>query len=352
MNSMEVKLILECIKTLVSVAGSRDSVDIPADEGLNRQLKSNLTSYKALLATPGYNELSKRIEAHTHSLRETIQCNRDESPTISLYQEFTEEALALAAVLADSLHSLHVEDQQDVGVRNAPGHPPTAPRSLLSVSDQKTVRSVFEFIVSMGLYPYLLPGVDNFLKMRLSNVSSIAKASSLTPKSRNANLCRCCLVVTSCFDNEVFGPLILTRHFSDVAGALIQVCYAPAASESQSDEPGRSKFTQQKHRFASPADITQTVHSKKSVKDTCLEMLQGLLRKTYQPLVIKELLILQGMPSSRGVTKGNGGGSRSKVASSPKWLRKACGMMLSERLMGRNGVQHVISGVMEVTTGM
>ena len=35
-----------------------------------------------------------------------------------------------------------------------------APRALLSVSDNKVIRSLLQFIVTLGLYPYLLPGVD------------------------------------------------------------------------------------------------------------------------------------------------------------------------------------------------
>ena len=37
------------------------------------------------------------------------------------------------------------------------------------------------------------------------------------------------------------------------------------------------------------------------------------------------------------------------LSGAPKWLLKTCGQLLSERLLHRNGVQHVLRGVFEAT---
>ena len=105
-----------------------------------------------------------------------------------------------------------------------------------------------------------------------------------------------------------------------------------------------------------------------------MEMLQNLLEGTYQPLIIRELwklLILQQQPQGGeqgpgakntgggggSVTRSGGGkpevvgtGRRRGSKGSMKWLQKVCGQLLSERLLSKNGVEHVISGIMNMAT--
>uniref|UniRef100_A0A669QVJ7 Transport and golgi organization 6 homolog n=1 Tax=Phasianus colchicus TaxID=9054 RepID=A0A669QVJ7_PHACC len=71
------------------------------------------------------------------------------------------------------------------------------------------------------------------------------------------------------------------------------------------------------------------------------EALQHILDRVYQPLAVRELLILQGGPKQVPGT----------LARSPAWLRRLCGQLLSERLMRPNGLQAVVRGIMEGTGG-
>nr|XP_023682878.1 transport and Golgi organization protein 6 homolog [Paramormyrops kingsleyae] len=79
----------------------------------------------------------------------------------------------------------------------------------------------------------------------------------------------------------------------------------------------------------------------------CRKALQNLLQKVYQPIVIKELLILQGGPKQAQPAAPGGGVPRTALAQAPPWLRRLCGQLLSERLMQPKGVQAVVRAILE-----
>ena len=75
--------------------------------------------------------------------------------------------------------------------------------------------------------------------------------------------------------------------------------------------------------------------------------LQRLLDQTHQATVVRELLMLQGMPQ----TSKERGGRVSKRVGSPAWLQRACGRLLSQRLMKKNGVLCVLQGILRAASG-
>ena len=78
--------------------------------------------------------------------------------------------------------------------------------------------------------------------------------------------------------------------------------------------------------------------------------------RVYQPMVGKFLLVIQSSGASMGMDKNKKNKNKNKnnsinvprpspsagVVKSPKWLQSACGSLLSERLMQKNGVMNVI----------
>ncbi|XP_060779781.1 transport and Golgi organization protein 6 homolog isoform X3 [Neoarius graeffei] len=74
----------------------------------------------------------------------------------------------------------------------------------------------------------------------------------------------------------------------------------------------------------------------------CKEELQSLLGRVYQPVAIKELLVLQGGPKAI---------PGSRLPQAPPWLRRLCGQLLSERLMQPHGVQAVVRAILEGSGG-
>ena len=75
--------------------------------------------------------------------------------------------------------------------------------------------------------------------------------------------------------------------------------------------------------------------------------------RVYQPMVVKFLLVIQSSGASMGMDKNKNKNKNNSiniprpspsagVVKSPKWLQSACGALLSERLMQKNGVMNVI----------
>ncbi|POI28611.1 hypothetical protein CIB84_007639 [Bambusicola thoracicus] len=78
------------------------------------------------------------------------------------------------------------------------------------------------------------------------------------------------------------------------------------------------------------------------------EALQHVLDRVYQPLAVRELLVLQGGPKQSPPA---GEETKPALSRSPAWLRRLCGQLLSERLMRPNGLQAVVRGIMEGAGG-
>ena len=337
--------------TVISAARRLVSVETAADQGgtLSERLKTNLDSFHSLLREPEYGELVQKLEL-----------TRKEVEVETTEWSFAVEGLRLLQVLDDTL------SEEDNGTqRTVESKTPPAPKNLLSVADQKVVLSLVQFIVSLGIYPYLLPGVDTLLKLRLPHAAeSIAKAEPLPNDVKAWYLCKSSHVFTKCFKNSLLGPILMSQHLSDVLAALIQIGFGPL--EQHSGKPiGRRPIL-------TPADVRTTSEQGTDEKNTspkgrvitvgergdCLEALHSLLNKVYQPLVVRELLMLQGMPSAgelpsqmRQKASDRGGKAMGVRVRSPRWLQKACGQLLSERLLQKNGVQHVLRGIFEATAG-
>ncbi|KAH9362231.1 hypothetical protein HPB48_002209 [Haemaphysalis longicornis] len=69
--------------------------------------------------------------------------------------------------------------------------------------------------------------------------------------------------------------------------------------------------------------------------------LQHLLETTYQPLIVRELLLLISNPSHLTLKKA------SVVKRTPQWLRDICGQLLTESLLRKGGLAQVILGIFD-----
>lgn len=377
---MSLQTILLAVKQLVSNPG--------CGEGLVEGLKSNLASLRVHLQQVESAELGERMD-HLRVTFSTSQCIEGAEAT---YWDFTVEGLCLLILLDESLEFLQKEDirtQPSPSLKltdRTPPHPP--PKALLSIPDQKLVQTLLQFVVSLGIYPYLLPGVDTLLKLRLSHAKSVEKSQNALNSTKSWRLFTCCQVLIKCTENSVLGPTVLSYHLSDILASLIQICYGPTDKHSWSAlKVGPEEDSNMAGSGSTPpqtpgditVDITRATTSNESSKDVncgpraitpeekeqCLGALQQLLDCVYQPLVVRGLLMLQGIPSSgntapprtqmcdgkKSATVRDDKESGRHVVRSPRWLQKACGQLLSACLMKRNGVQHVLRGIFETTSG-
>ncbi|KAF5919558.1 hypothetical protein HPG69_000157 [Diceros bicornis minor] len=153
--------ILEALKLLLSPGGSgSSSLQITKHDILLATLKSNLSALEdKLLKDPHWKKLKL--------LRDEI-ANKAEWPqnSVDVTWSFTSQTLLLLLCLKETM--IHLAADFNPGKPN-PRTPEAAPAlspDTLSISQQKTVQSVLQFVVTLGVCPYLMPGVGVPLRYR------------------------------------------------------------------------------------------------------------------------------------------------------------------------------------------
>ncbi|XP_061678940.1 transport and Golgi organization protein 6 homolog [Syngnathoides biaculeatus] len=245
---------------------------------------------------------------------------------------FVQECLLL--LLSLSLHlSAQVKLFRQTSTPSAklrtPEMAPPLPPDVLSFTQQKTVGAALQFVISLGLCPYLAPGVGVPLGHRSAFGAMVEKiVCSQTAVEGPHRLLTTTTILLRFAELSSLATLVFTRHLGDLMAALCQLGYQP-----------------QQSKASSPKDVqVLSEEERRNVQ----EALQNLLVKVYQPVVIKELLILQGGAKQSGTVRSS---SVSRRRTAPGWLKRLCGQLLSECLMQPHGVQAVVRAILEGGTG-
>ncbi|XP_033012960.1 transport and Golgi organization protein 6 homolog isoform X3 [Lacerta agilis] len=213
--------------------------------------------------------------------------------------------------------------------KTAEAAPPLSPDTL-SIAQEKTVQVALQFVVTLGICPYLLPGVGLPLKSRTEFSALVQEvASPRCISSATRRLYAICTVLMEVADHTSLSRLILTRHLGDLLAGLCQLGFCPARRKGEEE--------------AKPSEEQMGLTEEE--RSSCRKALQGLLDRVYQPLVVRELLLLQGGPKQGSGSSGCS--SEHGLAPAPAWLRHLCGQLLSERLIRPGGVQAVVRGILE-----
>ncbi|KAM9228346.1 transport and Golgi organization protein 6 homolog [Leptosomus discolor] len=216
--------------------------------------------------------------------------------------------LALLLCLKERLAALAAAPAaRGTGLGAAP--PPSA--DTLSVAQGRAVGRALRAAVGLGLVPYLPPGVGQRPGPPVP-----------TPAGRGARLHAATAALTELTDHPALGGPLLARHLGLLLASLCLLGHGPAAHSEGVSEPERAR---------------------------CREALRHVLDRVYQPLAVRELLVLQGRPKQGPPSPGEE--TKLALVRAPAWLRRLCGQLLSERLMRPNGVQAVVRGIMEGTGG-
>ncbi|XP_026143171.1 transport and Golgi organization protein 6 homolog isoform X2 [Carassius auratus] len=253
------------------------------------------------------------------------------SDTDDLTWSFVQECLLLLLCLARHLNHLLKAFHQNPTAPNpaTPEAAPPLPPDVLSVAQQKTLGIVLQFVVTLGLCPYLAPGVGVALGLRSAFGAAVEGAirHDVAPAGERRLLITTNVLLEVSALSSLATP-VFTRHLGDIMAALCQLGYRPKRPEEDSTNSNKGL----------------TVEERKS----CKEALHNLLGKVYQPIVIKELLVLQGGPKQ--ASSGSRGAGKA-LTQAPAWLRRLCGQLLSDRLMQPQGVQAVVRAILEGTGG-
>ncbi|XP_044143797.1 transport and Golgi organization protein 6 homolog [Bufo gargarizans] len=319
--SVNVGTVVEALKILIT----------PRESGSTAH---NTDKQAALLSTLQFNVSSLEEELKQVSkwgalvtLRERLSKDAPGFPE-SLQEDpswkFTSVALLLLLCLKECMIELAKSFQPSKPNLRTPEAAPSLSPDTLSISQQKTVQSVLQFVVSMGICPYLLPGIGLPLQHRSEFGALVCSMVSCDlPQVRTRRLYIACMSLLEVSHHSSLGSLLFTQHLGDLMAGLCQLGYCPA-----------NQGTKESLKALSESERGQ-----------CKEALRGLLDQLYQPLVIRELLILQGGP--RQGPRPSGAAASLQRAPAPAWLRRLSGQLLSERLMRPNGVQAVVRGILE-----
>ncbi|CAJ0921555.1 unnamed protein product [Ranitomeya imitator] len=185
----------------------------------------------------------------------------------------------------------------------------------------------------MGMCPYLLPGIGLPLQHRSEFGALVCSMVSCDlPHVRTRRLYITCMCLLEVSRHSCLGNLFFTQHLGDLMAGLCQLGYCPTKGNADEGAEESSKILTACER------------------GQCKEAFRRLMDQLYQPLVIRELLILQGGP--RQGPRPSGASVSLQRAPAPSWLRRLTGQLLSERLMRPNGVQAVVRGILEDAGGL
>ncbi|XP_075709442.1 transport and Golgi organization protein 6 homolog [Rhinoderma darwinii] len=325
--NMNVGTVVEALKILITPRESGSSAhNTDKQAALLNTLQFNVSTlkeelkqvskWKALLT------LQERVSKDAPWLNESSQPQADPA------WKFTSEALLLLLCLKECMIEVAKSFQPSKpNLRTPEAAPPLNPDTL-SIAQQKTVQSAMQFVASMGICSYLLPGIGLPLQHRSEFGSLVcAMVSCDLPQVRTRRLYITCMSLLEMSRHSSLGSLLFTQHLGDLMAGLCQLGYCPTKVNADQGIKGNLK------------------NLKECERCQCKEALIGLLDQLYQPLVIRELIILQGTP--RQGPRPSGAAASLQRVPAPAWLRRLSGQLLSERLMRSNGVQAVVRGILE-----
>ncbi|XP_055991916.1 transport and Golgi organization protein 6 homolog [Sorex fumeus] len=314
-ETCDLRRILEALQLLLSPGGS-SSLQITKHDVLLATLKSNLSALEDQVQRDPHWEGLRRLRDEVAAKAQWPQTSTDVTWT------FTAQVLLLLLCLKETLLRLAAGFRPGRPDPRTPEAAPALSPDTLSISQQKTVQSALQFVVTLGLCPYLMPGVGVPWRCRSefgAVVQAVVRPDVAPAASRR--LYTSCHGLLSVAQHTALASLVFCRHLGDVVACLCQVGFCPT-----------------KQKPLSPVEEVLTAEERALSKKT----LRDVLNQVYQPLAVRELLILQGGPPQSGPDVKTQPGGRV-----PAWLRRLCGQLLSERLMRPSGVQAVVRGILE-----
>uniref|UniRef100_Q8C3S2-3 Isoform 3 of Transport and Golgi organization protein 6 homolog n=1 Tax=Mus musculus TaxID=10090 RepID=Q8C3S2-3 len=311
--------VLEALKLLLSPGGSgSSSLQNTKHDVLLQTLKSNLSALEAKFLKDAQWKKLKALRDELADKAEWPQSSED------ITWSFTSQTLLLLLCLKEVLARLVADFNPGKPNPRTPEAAPALSPDTLSVSQQKTFQSVLQFVVTLGVCPYLIPGVGVPLRDRTefgAVVQDVVRLEAAPHATRRLYIC--CRVLLDLAQHASLGSLIFCRHFGDIAAGLCQLGFCP--TKRKPPGPVEEVLTEEERTL-----------SRRALRD--------ILDQVYQPLAVRELLTLQGGPRQPCTDVKTQLRCR---AQAPAWLRRLCGQLLSERLMRPNGVQAVVRGILE-----
>lgn len=181
---------------------------------------------------------------------------------------------------------------------------------LISVKNQKLLRTCYQILTSLGISQCLIPGLGINLSKRCVSAGSLPTLN-FSDEQKYTMLKEYTDFFTRSYNIPVLKKIILTLHLSDYLAALIQLSFAPLK------KPGNyGKFI-----------MTPELHKKLSEdRIKYIQIYEHLVTNCFQPTLMKELLVLQSVTEP----------------CPPKFVMRVIAKEMSRRLLAAGGLLSLI----------
>lgn len=273
-------------------------------------------------------------------------------------------------------------------------HNTSSSRSIsmdLSIGDQQIVKTVIQLITVLQVYPNLVDGVGVAMEMR----SEFAHSLKAEEKKSVCSKClhKCVSTLIDCLNEPSLSVVILSKHLCDILTSLMQLGYCKESIQDHSKQM-QTSFSSSSASLDMNNENKCNVNNKEKIEDVtktdsnkvngilvtsscssnenltlcgesdasitfsvcegglsiskiqqkmCQKSLNKIVDKMYQPLIVRELLFLQGNMLKK---------SHGKKTETPKWMKNICGHLLSRCLIKKNGILNVLTAVFEGVSGL
>lgn len=346
MTDSDIKTIISIIDVLISPQEHNGKAEAECGSSFMFLLQQRLACFAKKASADG--DLVKILSNHAPHL---LQQHSGDNPLWLFLDHCISLLIALIRILEEASTVPASSPSCDSSKRL---DAPPAPTSCLGVLQQKSVQGLLQFVVALGINPNLLPGVGLALERRTA--SSVPECSApLLPWQKHRFLVSSVRALLVCIESPVLCSMVLHHHLVDVLAALLQLCHAPIRKISDASGGCKSEVDLLNHGSAIeklnlslakcrawvPPDDTHLIKEMLEDRQRLGVDLQHLLGTTYQPLIVRELLLLLSNPSQLTVKKAP------VVKRTPQWLRDICGQLLTECLLRKGGLAQVILGIFD-----
>lgn len=208
-----------CLESLVRDAQSSQQ------EALSAVLRANRASLLDQLQREAGFEPVRRLREEV--ITEATWFSSDtEDDTWGFVQECLLLLLALRRHLCVELELFQQTPVPPAAKQRSPETAPPLPPDVLGVSQQQTLGAALQFVVSLGLCPYLAPGVGVPLARRSAFGSMVENLVCQGSKpAAGRRLFTTTSVLLQFAELSSLAALLFTRHLGDVMAALCQLGY-------------------------------------------------------------------------------------------------------------------------------
>ncbi|XP_018046767.1 PREDICTED: transport and Golgi organization protein 6 homolog isoform X1 [Atta colombica] len=188
-----------------------------------------------------------------------------------------------------------------------------------NVNQYHSVKIAVEFIILIGIKPFLLPGVGIDIHKLCPIASTITEEKDLNCLEKYERLCFSTHLLLELYDDLNLRPIVLLR-IGFLMAALLQLSHAPLAKPVDKVQPTNLN----NQEFQMTTEEYQRLQNRQKVFHT---KFISLLSNCPRNICFRELMTILGMQNA------------------PKWLRKETQNYLIKMLMQPNGVSSLIATI-------